>query len=96
MTSYKISHERYRKQHDAKIQLKDRMIESLDRTTLDLVIPDLADYNTITFHELYLRIKDPWIRIYTPALTNYSDATGTLLDTGIHFLVTYNFDANYI
>ena len=36
------------------------------------------------------------VHIYTPCLTNYSDATGTVLTTGIHFLVTYNFDANYI
>ena len=36
------------------------------------------------------------VHLYSPTLTNYSDASGTVLDTGIHFLITYNFDANYI
>ena len=36
------------------------------------------------------------LHIYKPSLTNYSDATGTVLDTGIHFLIMFHYDANYI
>ena len=63
---HKIIYDRYKKLQDAKSQLKDRMIDSLDHTTLDLIIPDRADFNTITFYELYFRIKDHFQSI-TPA-----------------------------
>jgi hypothetical protein len=48
------------------ISLKDKMLESLDHTTLDLVLPDRAEYNTITFQALYNRVKTLYQNI-TPA-----------------------------
>lgn len=36
------------------------------------------------------------IEIYRPTLTNYTDATGTVLGSDLHFLILYHFDANYL
>jgi hypothetical protein len=63
---HKIINDRFRRQHDAKISLKDKMLESLDQTTLDLVLPNRDEYNTITFQDLYNRVKAHFQNI-TPA-----------------------------
>ena len=36
------------------------------------------------------------IQIYKPTLTNYTDATGTVLGSDLHFLILYHFDTNYL
>ena len=40
--------------------------------------------------------SEVYLRVYKPTLTNYSDATGTVLKSNLHFLIMYHFDTNYI